>query len=151
MKGVIKSMRGIPAFIQTPADLDNLVQLAIAGEAGIDKAELAEKIHVLLELQYSRTPILSIDRNVVKTRLIYEAAVGATTKEGLTVTNVLHTPHSEQAGKSLSPEYGDTEITLSEPLADGTTVLSLYKPTNFLTANGFSVNQITEYLGVLNK
>jgi len=141
-------MRGMPKYIKTPADLDNLFALAQTGE--IDKAELAEKINALLSLQYYQIPILSTNGNAVTTRYFSEVSTGDTTIDGLTVEAAAHTetpPEDEPGGTGT--EFAETVITLSEPLAAGTTTLSVYKPVNYLTQHGFDVQDINNKLEVL--
>ena len=141
-------MRGMPKFIQTPADLNNLSAIAQTGE--IDKGELIEKINALLARQYFHTPILSIDGNTVTTRYFSEVTVDSTTAEGLTVTAVDHfTPSEDETDENSDTTPTETEITLSGALAAGSTVLSIYMPVNFLTQNGFNVTDINNILEVL--
>ncbi len=141
-------MKGIPAYIQTREDLQNLFALAQQGE--IDKEALTEKINGLLSLQYRHTPILTISGNTVTTRYLYEVAVGDTTIEGLNVTAVQHIEQQEEDGADSSVvSYSETQITLSEALEPGAAVLSLYAPANFLTENSFDIAEIKYILGVL--
>ena len=136
-------MRGMPKIIQTRADLQNLFALAQAGEAGVGKAALAERIRGLLAMQYHRVPILSTENKTVTTMYFPEAQEGGTTEEGLTLTTVTHTNDPESTG-----QFSETVITLSKSPSDKKT-LSLFMEDNFLTRHDFDLAEMNYMLGVL--
>ncbi len=143
-------MKGIPAFIQTPQDLNNL--FALAQEEKVSKQELAEKVSALLEQQYIRIPIMEQSGKAVTTRYFSEVQTGNTTAEGARVTRVEHveSPPDENAPEEQSVSYEKTIITLSAALPADTQTLAVYREDNMLIQRGFDLQQINYILGVLN-
>ncbi len=143
-------MKGIPVYIQTRADLNNLFALTQTGE--ISKAQLAEKVRGLLSLQYHRIPVLSSNLKTVTTKYFSEVKVGDVTLEGLPVTAVEHkeAPADENTPDNNGTQYAETVVTLSKAYPAGKP-LEIYKPTNFLTENGFDVAEMNYILGVLEQ
>lgn len=139
-------MKGIPKKIQTRKDLQNLFGLAQEGTAGVEKAELAERIRELLATQYRRVPILSASAAVVTTMYFPEAVKNAPTENGETIKNVVHIEDPD--AESGSTQYSNTEITLSKAPKDNK-VISVYMEDNFLTQNDFDIPEINYMLGVL--
>jgi hypothetical protein len=74
-----------------------------------------------------------------------ECEPGATTEDGLTVKKVEHIESEDPDG---GMQFSETKITLSKAPSD-TSVFSLYMPDNFLTRNGFDLEEINYILGVL--
>lgn len=139
-------MKGIPAFIKTREDLQNLFALAQEGKE--NKSELAEKIRELLSLQHHRVPILSTSGKTVTTRYFPEVNVGDETDAGVKVTAVKHVEAEEQEGEGTT--YESTVITFAAaPGADK--LLSIYLPDNYLTQNDFDLAEINYILGVLEQ
>ncbi len=145
-------MKGIPAFVQTPQDLNNLFALAREGE--VSKKELAGKIHALLEQQYIRIPIIEKDERTVTTRYFSEVRVGDTTAEGATVESVEHVeapPDEMTASSGEGVSYDKTIITLSAELPADSETLAVYREDNLLIQRGFDLSEIQYILGVLSK
>ena len=129
-------MKGIPKFIKTRSDLNNLFSLVQTGR--VEKAELAEKINGLLELQYHHVPVMAVNGKTVTTRYFHEVNVGDTTKDGHIVKAIDHvqTPKSEDEGADAGISYEATKITLSNAPTDDA-VLSIFKLDNYLTEKEF--------------
>lgn len=141
-------MRGMPAFIQTSDDLQNLVKLCKEGESGIQKPELIESINGLLDQQFFHVPILSMDGNKVTTRYFYEVQAGSETDTGLTVSSVNHfTPPEDIVGGEDEQDNTPTQttVTLSSTLPGGAKFLRIYNPRNCIEEHNFEISKIVQY------
>lgn len=148
-------MRGLPKFIQTRADLQNLFELCKQGECSIECAPLIEKIRGLLNQQYFTLPILEKSGNDVTLFWFNEAQVGAVLENGATITAFGHIEATEdeltEIGEVKSEEtvYIKTILTLSEAAPDDIRFLKVYNPCNCIVENGFDIDEINYILGVL--
>jgi len=142
-------VQGIPDYIKTPTDLDNLVKMANKGE--ISKTELASKVRALIGLQYHNVPILSQNGKKVITRYFAEAEPEMPTQDGMKITKVVHIEAKPEEG---APEgtvsYETSEITLSGSPPAGTETISFYRVNSIVDQAGFKLSDITKILEVLD-
>lgn len=144
-------MQGMPVIIQTRDDLNNLFILVKSGK--ISGRKLAEKIRGMQAAQYHHIPILSQSGNTVTTHYFYEAKIGQTTMEGLTITNVEHILASyideNEAAPNQGIAYEKTITTLSEALPPNSKTLSVYREKKHIIENDFEKDFTIKELAVI--
>ena len=143
-------MRGLPAKIQTPQDLENI--FGLWQDAGwqaqygkIDTEVLIERLDILCDQQFFHVPVIKVEGKTVTTRFFHEICIGSETNGGLNVTAFEHfTPPEDLPQDKDEASEGETctKITLSAAFPKGETFIHIKNSCNCLDYNGFDTKRI---------